>query len=106
MKVILSEIKERGLFFVDSVTSPDTAGYKLSKEMGIKTGFRSVFLDNEQDIEYIRNQLYLLKEYALKNGQAIAIGHPYCNTVDVLYEADEIFMEEGIEIVKLEELLE
>ncbi|MDD4289266.1 MAG: divergent polysaccharide deacetylase family protein, partial [Atribacterota bacterium] len=87
MEIVLSEIKERNIFYVDSVTSPYTVGYELSREMGIKTAYRSVFLDNEQEIEYIRSQLQLLKNYAIKNGNAIAIGHPYCNTVDVLYEA-------------------
>ena len=47
----------------------------------------------------------LLKDYAIRNGNAIAIGHPYCNTVDVLYEAKQILQDKGVEIVKLEELL-
>ncbi|MDD3032294.1 MAG: divergent polysaccharide deacetylase family protein [Atribacterota bacterium] len=105
MEIVLSEIKERNIFYVDSVTSPYTVGYELSREMGIKTAYRSVFLDNEQEIEYIRSQLQLLKNYAIKNGNAIAIGHPYCNTVDVLYEAKNVLRAEGIEIVRLEELL-
>lgn len=108
MRIVLSEIKERGMFFVDSMTSPNSVGYKLSKEMGIKTAYRSVFLDNEKDVDYIRNQVNILKEYAIKNGSAIAIGHPYCNTVEVLSEMEMDFLlkSEGIEIVRLEELLE
>jgi hypothetical protein len=106
MKIILSEIKEKNLFFIDSMTSPDSVGYQLSKEMGIKTAQRTVFLDNEQDVDYIRNQIKILKEYALKYGSAIAIGHPYCNTIDMLIEADLILQSEGIEIVPLKELLE
>jgi len=106
MRIVLNEIKGRDIFFIDSMTSPDSVGYKLSKEMGIRTAFRSVFLDNEQDVEYISNQVSLLKEFALRNGSAIAIGHPYCNTIDMLNELDIILEAEGVEIVKLEELLE
>ena len=106
MKIILSEIKEKNLYFIDSMTSPDSVGYQLSREMGIKTAQRTVFLDNEQDIDYIGNQITVLKEFALKYGSAIAIGHPYCNTIDMLMEAYLTFPAEGIEIVKLEELLE
>lgn len=106
MEIILSVIRDKGLFFVDSLTSPDSVGYKLSKEMGIKTAHRSVFLDNEQDLDYIRNQVKTLKELALQNGSAIAIGHPYCNTIDILVEAQLLLQAEGIEIVRLEELLE
>jgi len=105
MKIVLSEVKQKNIFFVDSMTSPNSVGYEMCKEMGIKTAYRSIFLDNQQDIEYIRSQLKLLKDYAIKNGNAIAIGHPYCNTVEVLYEAKKILQEEGVEIVKLEELL-
>ncbi len=106
MKIILSEIKEKNLYFIDSMTSPDSVGYQLSREMGIKTAQRTVFLDNEQDIDYIGNQIDVLKEFALKYGSAIAIGHPYCNTIDMLMETYLTFPAEGIEIVKLEELLE
>jgi uncharacterized protein len=106
MRIVLTEIKKRGMFFVDSMTSPNSVGYKLCKEMGIKTAYRSVFLDNEKDLDYIRNQVKLLKEDAIRNGSAIAIGHPYCNTVDVLYEMDSLLQSEGIEIVNLKELLE
>ena len=106
MEIILSVIRDKGLFFVDSLTSPDSVGYQLSKEMGIKTAHRSVFLDNEQEPDYIRNQVDYLKELALKNGSAIAIGHPYCHTIDILVEAELTLQAEGIEIVRLEELLE
>ncbi|MDY0382486.1 MAG: divergent polysaccharide deacetylase family protein, partial [Atribacterota bacterium] len=84
MRTVLHELKERNLFFIDSMTSPHSIGYQLSKEMGLKTAQRTVFLDNEQNIDYIRNQVTILKNTALKYGSAIAIGHPYCNTVDVL----------------------
>jgi uncharacterized protein len=105
MKIVLSEIKAKNMFFIDSMTSPDSVGYELSRDMGIKTAYRTVFLDNEQDIDYIRSQVNLLKEFALKNGNAIAIGHPYCNTIDVLIEAGLLLQAGGIEIVDLEELL-
>jgi len=106
MRIVLSEVRERGLFFIDSMTSPNSVGYTLSKQMGIKTAYRSVFLDNDQDIDYIRSQVNLLKYFAEKYGTAIAIGHPYCNTIDVLSEIDLLLRAEGIRIVKLEELLE
>jgi polysaccharide deacetylase 2 family uncharacterized protein YibQ len=105
MRTILHELKERNLFFIDSMTSPHSIGYQLSKEMGLKTAQRTVFLDNEQNIDYIRNQVVVLKNTALKYGSAIAIGHPYCNTIDVLKELESIVESESVEIVPLKELL-
>lgn len=106
MRTVLHELKERNLFFIDSMTSPHSIGYQLSKEMGLKTAQRTVFLDNEKNIDYIRNQVVVLKNTALKYGSAIAIGHPYCNTIDVLKELESIVEPEGVEIVPLKELLE
>lgn len=105
MRTVLHELKERNLFFIDSMTSPHSIGYQLSKEMGLKTAQRTVFLDNEQNIDYIRNQVVVLKNTALKYGSAIAIGHPYCNTIDVLKELESIVEPESVEIVPLKELL-
>ncbi len=105
MRTVLHELKERNLFFIDSMTSPHSIGYQLSKEMGLKTAQRTVFLDNEQNIDYIRNQVVVLKNTALKYGSAIAIGHPYCNTIDVLKELESIVEPESVEIEPLKELL-
>ena len=105
MRTVLHELKERNLFFIDSMTSPHSIGYQLSKEMGLKTAQRTVFLDNEQNIDYIRDQVIVLKNTALKYGSAIAIGHPYCNTIDVLKELESIVEPESVEIVPLKELL-
>lgn len=106
MKIVLKELKKRNLFFVDSKTSPDSIGYELSKKMGISAAQRNVFLDNEQDLGYIRNQVIALKDLALLNGHAIAIGHPHNNTVAILHEIKTMLQPEGVEIVKLKELLE
>ena len=106
MSIVLAELRERNLFFVDSMTTSRSVGYKLSKEMGLKTAQRNVFLDNEQDTNYIKKQVMILKDLALESGSAIAIGHPYCNTISVLKEIDSILAAESVEIVRIEDLLE
>ncbi len=105
MRIVLDEIKKNDLFFIDSITSPNSVGYKLSKEMGVKTAQRNVFLDNEQDREYIISQVAVLKDIAQKFGSAIAIGHPYCNTISILTELRSILNPAEIEIVPIVELL-
>ncbi len=49
MRAVLTALKGRGLFFVDSVTTPRTVGMRLTRELDMRGGRRSVFLDNEQD---------------------------------------------------------
>jgi len=84
MRSVLEALKEKGLFFVDSVTTPQTVGIRLSREVGLKSGRRNVFLDNEQERGYILGQLNQAVRQAKKNGAAIAICHPHKATISAL----------------------
>ena len=84
MRTLLSFIRSSGLFFLDSATTSQSVAYDLSREMGIKTVRRAVFLDNDQNPDKIRAQLDLLVRLAEKNGQAVGIGHPHPATAEAL----------------------
>jgi len=84
MHRVLAEIKKQGLFFIDSYTTGKTKGLDEAKKMGMKTNRRDIFLDNDQNRKKICRQLGKLISKAQKNGQAIAIGHPYRATLDAL----------------------
>lgn len=75
MGYCLEVLEQRGLFFVDSVTSHRSAAYATAVEMGIPAARRDVFLDNEHNEASIRAQFEVLKKAALDNGLAIGIGH-------------------------------
>jgi uncharacterized protein len=105
MRVVLETLKGRGLFFVDSVTSPRTAGIRLAKELGMKTGRRHVFLDNEQDGAYIRGQLNQAVRLAKKTGAAIAICHPHPVTIRTLEAALPGLEKQGITCVPASRLV-
>ena len=47
---------------------------------------RDVFLDNDRSSAAIRKQLKVLDDIACKQGGALAIGHPYHETFNVLEE--------------------
>lgn len=106
MNILLEEIQRKGLFFLDSKTSPDSVAYGIAKGMGIKTGRRDVFLDNKSDIEYIKGQIDKVIRIAKKNGEATAIGHPRPETMAALREKISDFEKEGIEIVKVSDVLD
>ncbi len=84
MTAFLTEIKPTNLFFIDSLTSSKSVGYKLAKNMAVKTAKRNIFLDNEKDPAKIIKQLEQLIKIAQKHGKAIAIGHPYPETLEAL----------------------
>lgn len=106
MKVLLEEIKEKNLFFVDSLTNSKSCGYEIAKEMGIKTGKRDIFLDVSSDPEEINKKIDELLNLAKEKGKAIAIGHAKGSTIKVLKERIDDFEKEGIKIVPVSSLLE
>jgi polysaccharide deacetylase 2 family uncharacterized protein YibQ len=67
---------------------------------------RSVFLDNRRDEDYIRAQFTELIATAEKRGKAVAIGHPYPETIAVIKEMVPRLKQEGVEVVRLSELVE
>jgi polysaccharide deacetylase 2 family uncharacterized protein YibQ len=80
MKEALSVVRDEGLFFVDSLTTSRSTGYRTAKTMHISAVRRNVFIDNIPEETFIRLQLEKLKSLALKYGQAIGIGHPFPET--------------------------
>lgn len=87
VRTVMRELKTRGLYFVDSRTTSDSRGYRVAKQLGVKTLKRDVFIDRkEEGKEYTMEQLDQLVRIAEKKGIAVGIGHPYPQTIDALTE--------------------
>jgi polysaccharide deacetylase 2 family uncharacterized protein YibQ len=84
MHWILEEFRGRKLYFVDSRTIATTQGWKVAEELHIPTIQRKVFLDDDKSFPEIRKQFERAIAFARKDGQAVAIGHIYPETVDAL----------------------
>jgi uncharacterized protein len=84
MRMVLTELKRRNLFFLDSMTSSRSMAPSLTKEL--QAGFlrRDIFLDNVQDVDLIVHQLRKAEKLAMSKGTAVAIGHPYPETIKAL----------------------
>ncbi|MFQ5480167.1 MAG: divergent polysaccharide deacetylase family protein [Thermodesulfobacteriota bacterium] len=105
MRTVFTVLKERGLFFVDSRTTSASIGPRLAADTGIRHAERDVFLDNERDVNYIDGQLKILVDIARKRGSAIAIGHPYPETLAALQEMIPLMEASAIEVVPVSELI-
>jgi polysaccharide deacetylase 2 family uncharacterized protein YibQ len=86
MRFILTEIKSRHPFFIDSRTTKDSVAYTTAMSMGIPTAERAVFLDHDPRQEAIRKEIKRLVRLSIKRGCVLAIGHPMPNTWKVLQE--------------------
>jgi polysaccharide deacetylase 2 family uncharacterized protein YibQ len=106
VRIIMKELKRRGLFFLDSRTTPQTMGLQIAESIGVRATERSLFLDHSQDPEEIKRQLEKLAQLSLETGKAIGIGHPHPSTLKSLKEMIPRMKEKGIEIVPLSSVLE
>ena len=105
MTTILTELKKRHLFFLDSYTTRESVVPSVGREIGLPILARGVFLDNEDSKPAIHAQLNHLREVAREKGNAIAIGHYRAKTLEVLATEIPRFEKEGFEIITLREML-
>jgi hypothetical protein len=106
MRIVFAELKRRGLFFLDSRTTPQTVGLQTAQSIGLRAAERSLFLDHSQDPEDIKQQLERLTQLSLSEGKAIGIGHPHPSTLKSLKEMIPKMKEKGIEIVPLSSVID
>ena len=84
MKWLMESLDSKTLFYIDSVTVGKSVARSVAKERNIPYLKRDIFLDNEQNTDYIQKQFNKLIALSRKNGYAIAIGHPHNETINVL----------------------
>jgi polysaccharide deacetylase 2 family uncharacterized protein YibQ len=106
MKLLFTEFKKRNLYFLDSLVTNNSVCAEVAKQTGIRFAARSVFLDNVNEAEYIKGQLYQLLSLAKQRQAAIGIGHDRALTLKVLSQTAPEFQREGVEFVYLSELVE
>ncbi|USD37559.1 divergent polysaccharide deacetylase family protein [Ferrimonas sp. SCSIO 43195] len=105
MDKVMTELAERKLFFVDSLTTPESVAYDSAAAHGIPALKRHVFLDNEtQDVD-LNRQFEQALTIAQKYGKAVLIGHPYPETLSYLERNLSRLPEMGIRLVPTSTLL-
>ena len=103
---VLSWLKARRLFFVDSVTTSDSVVPEVAAAVGEPLARRSVFLDDVQEEAAIREQLASVVKLAREHGAAIAIGHPHEVTLSTLRAVLPGWRAADVEVVPISQLVE
>ncbi|KPJ88774.1 MAG: hypothetical protein AMJ53_16400 [Gammaproteobacteria bacterium SG8_11] len=93
------------LFFIDSFTAPKSIAFKIAAENWIPNMKRDVFLDTARDPVAIAREFYRLLEIARKNGIALAIGHPYPETLTVLETLLPTLPQHGVRLAPVSQLI-
>ena len=95
MTVLASVLKDRGKYFIDSRTSSLTIGEKTMISFGVPTARRNIFLDNNNDLDRIEEQMNKLANSAKKNGVAVGLGHARKNTLSVIEKVVPHLLDKG-----------
>lgn len=105
MAWLMAELQQHQLYFVDSRTSAKTQALIQAQQIGLPSQRRDVFLDDKKDPRIIYQQLLLALEKAQQQGSAIAIGHPYPETLRVLEQLPQLLSHYRVTLVKASQLM-
>jgi polysaccharide deacetylase 2 family uncharacterized protein YibQ len=102
---VLQELRRQGLFFLDSRTTEKTKAEAVAHELGMLTGARDIFLDDDQSAAAVEQQLANVEKYARKKGTVIAIGHPYPQTLKSLAAWTNTLKSRGFQLLPVADVL-
>jgi len=99
MEVVSALAKERGIYYLDSLTIPATATAAAARREGIRYWERDVFLDNAPDRASILRAVDDGKKRASKGGPAVMIGHVWsAELAQTLMDLYPRLVEEGFSL--------
>lgn len=105
MRWLMEELKNRQLYFVDSRTSAQTQALIMAEKIQLPSRRRDVFLDDERSSSKIKYQLIRALKLARQRGSAIAIGHPYPETLAELERLQPLLEQYDVQLVKASQLM-
>jgi uncharacterized protein len=105
MDVVMQDLAQRGIFFLDSRTIGHTAARATARRYGVPLLERDVFLDDVNSTESITRQLHQTLVVARRQGKAIAIGHPRPLTRAALEAWLPTAETQGFRLVSLSQIL-
>lgn len=105
MQALMPVLREHGLFFIDSRTTAATVAFDTAEAAGVRAASRKVFLDDNPTRDAVLAQLDLAARDALRDGSAIAIGHPHPATIAALADGVPALESRGIRLVFASDLV-
>lgn len=94
------------LYFVDSMTTPRSVALRSARAALIPSTRRNVFLDHVRSRAAIEAEFDRMIRVAERHGTALAIGHPYDETIDVLEARLPELADRGIDLVPVSNLIQ
>ncbi|PAF52988.1 hypothetical protein BKH42_08330 [Helicobacter sp. 13S00482-2] len=92
MKNLIEVLRKYDIDFLDSRTTPETQAPQIYSKMKRPLLSRGIFLDNNDSVNEVFNQIKKAIEKAKKDGYVIAICHPHKNTFKALNIAKQTLL--------------
>jgi len=102
---LLSALRERGLFYLDSRTSESSVARETAAVLGVPFVARTVFLDHDPDPRTVRRAISEMEEVTHRMREVVAIGHPHRSTIAALAAWLPGAAERGIAVVPVSALV-
>ena len=97
--------KEGGLYFVDSRTTTKSVAAMFANKHKVPNMDRDIFLDPDPSPETIRREFTRFIDKINQSGYAIAIAHPYPQTIEFIKAHLAELEEQGIRLVPVSEII-
>jgi polysaccharide deacetylase 2 family uncharacterized protein YibQ len=102
LTMVMEELAKRGLYFVDSRTTPDSRGREAANRTGVRFAARDLFIDHVPGYAAVLENLTVPFRRGGKHGEPVLmIGHPHPETVRALRDALPRWQAEGVRLVAL-----
>jgi len=102
LAVVMEQLAKKRLFFVDSLTTPDSRARSAAARAGVRYASRAVFIDHTPDHATVLANLLQLPPRGREQGKPLLmIGHPHPDTVRALREAQPLWQKEGVRMIPL-----
>lgn len=105
MNWLMQELLVHDLFFIDSRTTSQTVASSAALHNAVRFSRRDVFLDHDKNPDNIRRAFQDFIRIAKTRQGAIAIAHPYPETLALLPELLEELQLHNIELVNVSRLI-
>jgi len=105
VKVLLRQVRGKGLFFIDSRTTQNSRAPLIALKMGLPFKSRDVFIDNARNYRETLRQLTQIPSGPGDGKALLMIGHPYPETLAALRDAIPVLKARGVQIVPASVLL-
>jgi hypothetical protein len=107
MHRLMQTIQQEGnLFFINSKTTNTRLPLDIAKLYDVPTAQRDVFLDHDQHPKQVVRKFEKLVRIAKEKGTALAICHPYPDTIEALDYLLSHLPDYGVKLVKISDFMQ